>query len=157
MSVGRKWSNSEMGTFHKTFISSVIKLRKMVSILISYSVCQQTEIQVEFIIPVDQQLIVLTGVVLGLLFLIILTVIMWKVRVDFQIRGFHCEPLKYYMRTNLCRHTCRTVSWTLWTESGTFTWWYSVIWSDHCSCLSQDGVFQEEEAAWYWGKRISSV
>uniref|UniRef100_A0A7N6B9M9 VWFA domain-containing protein n=1 Tax=Anabas testudineus TaxID=64144 RepID=A0A7N6B9M9_ANATE len=37
-----------------------------------------TEIQVEFIIPVDQQLIVLTGVVLGLLFLIILTVIMWK-------------------------------------------------------------------------------
>lgn len=40
---------------------------------------QQAEVQVEFLIPADRLLIISAGVGLGLLFLIIITVIMWKV------------------------------------------------------------------------------
>ncbi|XP_036940730.1 integrin alpha-L-like isoform X2 [Acanthopagrus latus] len=49
-----------------------------------------TEVQVEFIIPPDQLLIILTGVILGLLLLIIITVIMFK------LGCFKRKTLEYY-------------------------------------------------------------
>lgn len=44
------------------------------------AVSSQADVQVELIIPADRLLIILAGVGLGLLFLVIVTVVMWKVR-----------------------------------------------------------------------------
>lgn len=96
-------------------------------------ICPQSEVQAEFIIPMDEKLIVLTGVGLGLLVLIFLTIIMCKVRVRFQTERLlvNDKPLPP-----------NTLSHFLKIDMLVFG-----MWSNDFPYLSQVGLLQEEKAA----------